>query len=89
MTLNARKLHYLSRNPYKLIQLTNTAYFRLLNNQWAFDTAKQNVEKYYQVVGVLEELNTTLDVLEDQIPQFFKRAKITYEQHLLGKHSLV
>lgn len=61
----------------------------MLNNQWAFDTAKQNVEKYYQVVGVLEELNTTLDVLEGQIPQFFKRAKITYEQHLLGKHSLV
>lgn len=55
----------------------------LLNNQWAFDTAKQNVEKYYQVVGVLEELNTTLDVLEGQIPQFFKRATITYEQHLL------
>lgn len=61
---------------------------RLLNNDWALDSAKKNVEKYYQVVGVLEELNGTLDVLEEQIPQFFAGARALYQQNLLGKNYL-
>ncbi|KAH1009522.1 uronyl 2-sulfotransferase [Dendroctonus ponderosae] len=55
----------------------------LLNNQWALETAKKNVERYYQVVGVLEELDTTLDILEEEIPQFFDGAKKTYQANLL------
>ncbi|XP_066145033.1 uronyl 2-sulfotransferase-like isoform X2 [Euwallacea fornicatus] len=56
---------------------------RLPNTDWALGRAKENVEKYYRVVGVLEELNTTLSVLEDQIPQFFKGTMMTYERSLL------
>ncbi|CAG9761177.1 unnamed protein product [Ceutorhynchus assimilis] len=55
----------------------------LLNNNWALGIAKENVEKYYQVVGVLEELNKTLDVLAAHIPQFFSDAKTVYQENLL------
>ena len=40
--------------------------------------AKENVEKHYAVVGVLEELNKTLTVMEHYIPRFFKGALDTY-----------
>ena len=40
--------------------------------------AKENVEKHYAVVGVLEELNKTLTVLEHYVPRFFKGAKDVY-----------
>lgn len=44
-----------------------------------------NVEKYYPVVGVLEELNSTLAVLENKIPRFFKGIQEIYFKELLGK----
>lgn len=40
--------------------------------------AKENVEKYYAVVGVLEELNMTLTVLEHYLPKFFAGALDVY-----------
>ena len=40
--------------------------------------AMENVEKHYAVVGVLEDLNKTLTVLEHYIPRFFKGAKDVY-----------
>ena len=40
--------------------------------------AKENVEKHYAVVGVLEEFNKTLTVLEHYVPRFFKGAKDVY-----------
>ncbi|XP_060528606.1 uronyl 2-sulfotransferase-like isoform X2 [Cylas formicarius] len=52
------------------------------NNAWALKTAIENVEKYYPVVGVLEELNATLHVMEKQIPYFFKGAKDIYQRKL-------
>nr|CAI5818742.1 unnamed protein product [Callosobruchus analis] len=55
-----------------------------LNIDWALQIAKSNVEKYYTVVGVLEKLNDTMDVLEQKIPYFFKGAKKIYGQELLG-----
>ncbi|KAJ8967668.1 hypothetical protein NQ314_002706 [Rhamnusium bicolor] len=56
---------------------------RLLNNEWALQTAKNNVERYYPVVGVLEELNATLEILEHNIPYFFKGAQRVYHRDLL------
>ena len=38
----------------------------------------ENVEKHYAVVGILEELNKTLTVLEHYVPRFFKGALNTY-----------
>ncbi|XP_066956265.1 heparan sulfate 2-O-sulfotransferase pipe isoform X1 [Macrobrachium rosenbergii] len=48
------------------------------NTAYALQKAKENVEKNYAVVGVLEDLNTTLTVLEHYVPRFFKGAKHLY-----------
>ena len=38
----------------------------------------QNVEKEFAVVGIFEQLNQTLTVLEKYIPRFFKGALRTH-----------
>ena len=44
--------------------------------------AKENVEKHYAVVGVLEDFNKTLAVLEHYIPTIFKGSlKIYWGMH--------
>ncbi len=52
--------------------------FSGFNTETAMKKAKENVEKHYAVVGVLEELNKTLTVLEHYVPRFFKGALNTY-----------
>ena len=54
------------------------SYFRGFNTEVAMRKAMENVEKHYAVVGVLEDLNKTLTVLEHYIPRFFKGAKDVY-----------
>lgn len=49
--------------------------------------AKRNVDRYFPVVGVLEELNTTLEVLEEKIPYFFKGVQTLYYKDLLRKEN--
>ena len=46
------------------------------------------MEKYYAVVGVLEELNKTLTVLEHYVPRFFKGAKDIYYSKFLFEFEL-
>ena len=58
---------------------------RFLNDQWALEMAKANVDRYYPVVGVLEELNATLAVLEKKLPYFFKGVQDMYHRQLLRK----
>lgn len=41
------------------------------------------VEKDYSVVGVLEDVNATLTVLENYIPRFFRGATDVYYGNLL------
>jgi len=48
------------------------------NTEVAMKKAKENVERHYAVVGVLEELNKTLTVLEHYVPRFFKGALDVY-----------
>ncbi|RZF31870.1 hypothetical protein LSTR_LSTR012272, partial [Laodelphax striatellus] len=48
------------------------------NTQGALQRAKRAVEENYAVVGVLEDLNSTLTVLEHYIPRFFKGARQVY-----------
>ncbi|XP_023348685.1 heparan sulfate 2-O-sulfotransferase pipe [Eurytemora carolleeae] len=57
------------------------------NTEVAMKKAKENVERHYAVVGVLEELNKTLTVLEHYVPRFFKGALETYwnEVHIFSK----
>ena len=45
-----------------------------MNSPAALVIAKQNVENHYLIVGILEEFNKTLAVLERKMPQFFKGA---------------
>ena len=40
----------------------------------ALARAKSNVEQAYPVVGVLEQLDATLTVLQQRLPQFFRGA---------------
>ncbi|XP_022246863.1 uronyl 2-sulfotransferase-like isoform X2 [Limulus polyphemus] len=44
------------------------------NHPWALWQAKQNIQRFYPVVGVLEDMNTTLIVLENTLPRFFRGA---------------
>ncbi|OXA48811.1 Heparan sulfate 2-O-sulfotransferase pipe [Folsomia candida] len=48
------------------------------NGEWALNRAMENVDKYYSVVGVLEELDLSLEVFEAYIPRVFAGAKETY-----------
>lgn len=59
-------------------------FYRVLNDRWALERAKSNVERYFSVVGILEELNSTLAVLERQLPYFFTGVKDLYYKKLLG-----
>ena len=64
--------------------------FRGFNTEVAMRKAKENVEKHYAVVGVLEELNKTLTVLEHYVPRFFKGAKdVYYSEYINIQHSLL
>lgn len=56
--------------------------FRPFNTQGALDRAKYAVETQYAVVGVLEDLNTTLRVFEKYIPRFFEGASEVYWSEL-------
>jgi len=53
------------------------------NTEVAMKKAMENVEKHYAVVGILEELNKTLTVLEHYVPRFFKGALNTYWSKLM------
>lgn len=55
------------------------------NSRWALSRAKQNVERYYPVVGLLEYLNETVLVLENRLPMFFKGAIELYTNKISGK----
>lgn len=51
------------------------------NSQAVLNKAKENVDKYYSVVGVLESLNKTLAVLENELPDIFDGALAKYHDH--------
>ena len=52
----------------------------------ALNLAKLNVEKYFAVVGVLEEWDKSLQVLENYVPSYFKSAREVYQNRMKGKH---
>lgn len=55
----------------------------ILDNNWALQKAKDNVEKYFPVVGVLEEFNVTLEIFEHKIPYFFRGIQKLYQNEYL------
>lgn len=52
---------------------------RAFNSPYALQKAKANVEQHYAVVGVLEELELSLKVLEKYVPLFFDGALDVYK----------
>ncbi|XP_042887556.1 heparan sulfate 2-O-sulfotransferase pipe-like [Penaeus japonicus] len=61
-------------------------YCRELNNKAALNTAKRHVEHWYPVVGILEDINSTLAVLQDRLPSFFDGVLELYYNQLLAPH---
>ncbi|KAG1649447.1 Heparan sulfate 2-O-sulfotransferase 1 [Nymphon striatum] len=57
---------------------------RLTGNEWALNVAKYNIENYYAVVGVLEDMDKTLQVLERYIPKFFSGISEIYRSKAKG-----
>ena len=53
---------------------------RKLNNIKALEKAKTNVEKHYSVVGITENINMTLAVLQVKMPEYFKDAAEFYHR---------
>ena len=58
---------------------------RELNNEAALNLAKRQVEAWYPVVGVLEEVNATLALLQHHLPHYFAGVLDLYHTELLGK----
>lgn len=52
------------------------------NNRWALNQAMANLEKYFSVVGILEDMDATLNVLETKVPAYFKGVKNLYHNTL-------
>lgn len=55
-------------------------------NRAAINQAKHNVEASYVVVGVLEELNMSLAVMEHSLPGFFQGVESLYHLELGQPH---
>lgn len=53
---------------------------RKFNNLQALQIAKANVEKYFPVVGITDNINMTLMVAEQLMPQYFQGAFKMYHQ---------
>lgn len=43
--------------------------------------AKRNIERYFRVVGIVDEFDLTLDVLEKKVNRFFTGIKDLYYQN--------
>ncbi|KAK4294416.1 hypothetical protein Pmani_032957 [Petrolisthes manimaculis] len=63
-----------------------------LGDRWALQMAKYQAEYEYAVVGLTEEWNTTLAVLEHYLPMFFRGARQRYwsqefeDNHMVNKN---
>ena len=56
----------------------NLSNFEILDTDKALEEAINNIDKYYSVVGVLEELEKSLIVMEKKLPLFFTGALAEY-----------
>lgn len=70
----------------KLLFHFSQLFCRGFNTEIAMKRAMKHVEENYAVVGILEEMNKTLTVLEHYVPRFFKGALNTYWGKYLSIH---
>jgi len=50
-------------------------------SRWAVERAKHNIDNNYLFVGTIEDLDTSLEILEYIAPQYFKNAKKLYHEN--------
>ena len=60
------------------------SFCREVGSREALARAKRNVEQAYPVVGLLEQLDATLTILEARLPGFFRLARNLYFGKLKG-----
>lgn len=48
---------------------------------WTLAQAKQNIVKYYSVVGIVEDMDSFFYALEKRLPRFFRGAFGLYGRH--------
>ena len=63
---------------YNLFAFVNVQVCFKFNNFEALKKAKSNVEKFYPVVGVTEDMGQTIKVLEAKMPEMFAGAGNEY-----------
>ncbi|XP_076645982.1 heparan sulfate 2-O-sulfotransferase 1 isoform X2 [Halictus rubicundus] len=52
----------------------------VMNNKWALQRAKANIIEWYPVVGILDCMEQSINVLEQKFPYFFRGAKEMYKK---------
>lgn len=61
-------------------------YFSEFNGEKVVQKAKGNVDRYYSVVGLLEEMDITIQVFEKYLPRYFAGASRIYNgEELLNR----
>ena len=55
---------------------------RKFNNKIAFEIAISNVQNYYSVVGITEEMKKSLTVMEKKLPNFFNGVSALIENEV-------
>ena len=60
----------------------------ILGSKIALQKAKDNIEKSFPVVGILEDLPITMKLLEKIMPQYFSNILKVYEEELGGNEFL-
>ena len=61
-------------------------YYRNVGSRWALDQAKYNLLNEYLLVGVTEELEDFIMMLEAALPRFFKGATGLYKTGTVLAH---
>ncbi len=78
--------------PYREIQLTyfcgNAPECKRMGSKAALRQAKRNAERGYSLVGVTEQMGTSLAVLEAALPRFFSRGAEVYSKSEPGARKL-
>ena len=75
------ELGYFSRHPSQITFFCgHDPECLVFGSPKAAQQAKQNVEKYYAVVAILEEMKKSMYVFEQYIPKMFNNASKIYEE---------